>query len=96
MTELLYVCIIDRYTVVTNGSHRYITKKTMDIHGNYWFIRKNYMAIREIYGSIGKEMINGKFYSMSKSRHAQIFGKKKGKSNEINELSKKNEQKTKK
>jgi len=54
------------------------------------------MAIREIYGSIGKEMINGKFYSMSKSRHAQIFGKKKGKSNEINELSKKNEQKTKK
>ena len=54
------------------------------------------MAIREIYGSIGKEMINGKFYSMSKSRHAEIFGKKKGKTNEINELPKKNQQKSKK
>ncbi len=68
----------------------------MDIHGNYWFIRKNYMAIREIYGSIGKEMINGKFYSMSEARHAEIFGKKKGKTNEINELPKKNQQKSKK
>ena len=88
------MCIIDRYTVVTNGSHSYILKTTMDIHGNYWFIRKNYMAIREIYGSIGKEMINGKFYSMSEARHAEIFGKKKGKTNEINELSKKKSKKS--
>ena len=76
MTELLYVCIIDRYTVVTNGSHRYITKTTKDIHGNYWFLRKNYMAIREIQGSIGKEMVNGKFYSIPEEQYNQIFGKK--------------------
>ncbi len=76
MTELLYVCIIDRYTVVTNGSHRYITKTTKDIHGNYWFLRKNYMAIREIQGSIGKEMVNGKFYSIPEQQYNQIFGKK--------------------
>ena len=92
---MLYVCIIDRYTVVTNGSHRYITKTTKDIHGNYWFIRKNYMAIREIYGSIGKEMINGKFYSMSKSRHAQIFGKKIEKTKETTMYNKKPKPKTK-
>ena len=67
----------------------------MDIHGNYWFIRKNYMAIREIYGSIGKEMINGKFYSMSKSRHAQIFGKKIDKSKETTMYNKKPKPKTK-
>jgi len=89
------VCIIDRYTVVTNGSHRYITKTTMDIHGNYWFIRKNYMAIREIQGSIGKEMLNGKFYSMSKSRHAQIFGKKKENSYVRNNENKKTNEKSK-
>ncbi len=34
------------------------------------------MAIREIYGSIGKEMINGKFYSIPEEQYNQIFGKK--------------------
>jgi len=82
LTELLYVCIIDRYTVVTNGSHRYITKTTKDIHGNYWFLRKNYMGIRQIHGSIGKEMINGKFYSMPQEQYNQIFGKKNKKTKE--------------
>ena len=47
------------------------------------------MAIREIHGSIGKEMINGKFYSMSKERHEQIFGKKIKKTKETTMYNKK-------
>lgn len=34
------------------------------------------MGIRQIHGSIGKEMINGKFYSIPEEQYNQIFGKK--------------------
>ncbi len=47
------------------------------------------MAIREIYGSLSKEMLNGKFYSMSKERHTEIFGKKTIKSKETTMYNKK-------
>ena len=54
------------------------------------------MGIRQINGSIVKEMINGKFYSIPEEQYNQIFGKKKGKTNEINELPKEKSKKIKK
>jgi len=50
------------------------------------------MGIRQINGSI----VNGKFYSIPEEQYNQIFGKKKGKTNEINELPKEKSKKIKK